>query len=797
MRADGWRVGRGLLVWLIAGAGAVWLGAPPAPSPASAPAEVASGGRALAFLEQIAREEGGGAPQPRPAGTAANARCRSRIVAEWLRLGFEPQVSAQVTVAPERQVAGMTRNILVRLRGDGRDRGPRSAILCMAHYDSVPAGPGISDDLAGVAALLEVARTLEARGGTSRDVIFLIEDAEEGGLLGAEAFAQHHPWSEDVGAVVNLEARGTGGLSRMFETGAGNAEFVGAWAAAATRPSAHSVCVEVYRRLPNDTDFSIWRDRGIPGLNFAYIGGVARYHTPLDDLAHLDPRSLQHHVTNALEAVLALDGLAFSEDAAAGGTGLPGDVAFFDLGSRRLVTVPITLLRGLAALSFLLTLVGVARALARRALTFKGLTLALLGIPAATAVAVVASQVDLGVLRSLGAPAATFSAATQVIAVSVVAIGLGVLLALTVFLARVMSAAETGAAVALIFSLGGMLVSWGVPGAAPLLVLPALVLAAAWFVFPRKGDLGARACNAAVLAVALAALQWTPLHVALVDAFGANSGVGLLGPLLPCALLVLPVICRAAAGASPWVSAASLAFGLAAGAAATQARSFTQDEPGRMNLVHVQAPGGSASWHVLSSGAPVDAEARSMFASALGGAILGADREWIPWSGRAAFAVSTGPSEEPAPELEVVDAREVNGVRTVELRMRSARGGGELVLRAWGIDALRFEGTTIPSPSICWLGPGTEWREFEVDMAADAEVAFAVFDKRFRLGRSLARRAELFFEERAPLWVPSGDGDGSVVRADLILRPGPGGDGVVLLPKGEDARAGATREGDR
>ena len=798
MRADGWRVACAFLVWLVAGAGAAWLGAPPAPLPASAPAEVASGGRALALLERIAREDGGGAPQPRPPGSAANARCRERILTEWRRMGFDPEVSERVTVAADRRVAGLTRNIVVRLRGDGRGRGPGSAILCMAHYDSVPAGPGISDDLAGVAGLLEVARALEAGGGTSRDVIFLFEDAEEGGLLGAEAFAQHHPWAADVGAVINLEARGTGGLSRMFETGAGNAEFVGAWARAASRPSAHSVSVEVYRRMPNDTDFSVWRERGVPGLNFAYIGGVARYHTPVDDLAHLDPRSLQHHVTNAFEAVLALDGLPFSE-AAAEGAGAAGDVAFFDVGSRRLVTVPLTLLRGLAALSFLLTLVGVGRALGRGALGFRGLALALLGIPVAVGLAALASQADLNVLRSLGAPDATFSAATHVIAISVVALGLGLLLALVVFLSRFMSAAETCGAVALSFSLAGMLLSWSAPGAAPLLVLPALVLAAAWFLFPRKGDLGARACNAGVVAVGVAAIQWTPFHLSLLDAFGASSGVSLLGPLLPCAALCLPGICRAAAGASPWFSAALVACGIAAGAAATQSRPFTEDEPGRLNLVHLQSSSGSASWHVLSGGAAVDAEERSMFASALGGATLGEDREWIPWSGQAAFAVSTGPSEELPPELEVVEVREAEGTRTIRLRMRSARGGDELMLRAWGLDHLRVDGVTLPSPRILWLGPGTEWREFEIDVVNDPlrEVAFAVFDKRFSLGRDLARRAELFMEERAPLRVPSGDGDGSVVRADLTLRPDPEGEGVVLGPKGEGRGTEAGPGGDR
>ena len=41
---------------------------------------------------------------------------------------------------------------------------------------------------------------------------------------------------------------------------------------------------------------------GIAGYNFAFIGNVAHYHTPLDRRENIDPRSLQQHG----DAVLAL-----------------------------------------------------------------------------------------------------------------------------------------------------------------------------------------------------------------------------------------------------------------------------------------------------------------------------------------------------------------------------------------------------------------------------------------------------------------------------------------------------------
>src|SRR5207253_446279 len=63
-----------------------------------------------------------------------------------------------------------------------------SHVILAAHYDSVPAGPGVSDDGTGVATLLEIARAVRQEH-FAHPVTFLVDDGEESGLLGAEAFA--------------------------------------------------------------------------------------------------------------------------------------------------------------------------------------------------------------------------------------------------------------------------------------------------------------------------------------------------------------------------------------------------------------------------------------------------------------------------------------------------------------------------------------------------------------------------------------------------------------------------------
>jgi hypothetical protein len=267
------------------------LGGPPDAVPATAPATEFSAFRAMAHVAQIAQ-------RPHPVGSADHARVRDYLVTTLEGMGLK--VERQKTTATRTEAGGAraasVENLLVRVKGTGST----GAILLASHYDSVPAAPGAADDGSGVAAMLEALRALKVSPPLRNDVILLFTDAEELGLLGAEAFVREHPWAKDVRIAVNFEARGTSGPSLMFETGTGNGAVVREWASAVPRPAGSSLTYEVYKRLPNDTDFSVFRRLGIAGLNFAFIGNWRGYHTPIDSTASLDPGSLQHHGVAAL-----------------------------------------------------------------------------------------------------------------------------------------------------------------------------------------------------------------------------------------------------------------------------------------------------------------------------------------------------------------------------------------------------------------------------------------------------------------------------------------------------------------
>jgi acetylornithine deacetylase/succinyl-diaminopimelate desuccinylase-like protein len=77
--------------------------------------------------------------------------------------GFGPRPAVQDAVAKDTDdedlvVMGRVRNVVATLPGTA----PTGRLFLVAHYDSVKAGPGASDDGAGVSSLLEVARALTA-----------------------------------------------------------------------------------------------------------------------------------------------------------------------------------------------------------------------------------------------------------------------------------------------------------------------------------------------------------------------------------------------------------------------------------------------------------------------------------------------------------------------------------------------------------------------------------------------------------------------------------------------------------
>jgi len=280
--------------------------------------------------------------RPHPLGSPSQSEVRAGILLELYALGLEPEVQTATGCAAQ-GVCAAVQNILVHIPGR-----TDATVLVSAHTDSTAAGPGAADDGSGVVILLGLARHLrdhEAHNG----VILLFSEGEELGMLGARAFLEHHPLAARVDVAVNLEARGSSGVSMLFQTQGADAWLMENYAAHAPAPFSTSVAQIVYEAMPHYTDLSAFAAFGIPGVDFAFFDDAETYHSPRDTVERLDWGSVQSQGDNALAMVRGL----MDQDLDQPHT---DHAVWFDVFGRTLVVLPRTAMFPISAGGFALWL---------------------------------------------------------------------------------------------------------------------------------------------------------------------------------------------------------------------------------------------------------------------------------------------------------------------------------------------------------------------------------------------------------------------------------------------------------
>lgn len=742
--------------------------------PTTAAETVFSAERAMVHVRAMAQ-------RPHPGGSRDHVRVRVYIMSQLGQMGIDPEHQETTGIGTRYAAAGHVGNIIGVLPGGGGGAEPgnrSSAVLLMAHYDGVPAGPAAGDDASGSAVLLEVARALRAGPPLRHDVIFLWTDGEESGLLGAAAFVREHPLASHVDVIMNFEARGTRGPSFMFETGPGNLDVTRVLRRVGGA-RATSLSTAVYRQLPNDTDLSEMAVLAKPAMNFAFIGGQERYHTSEDDVEHLDPRSVQHHGDQAL---------ALAREFATEPLPRPvtGDAVFFDVPALGLIVYPESWATALAVLALALAVIAVARLrraepspsrwLRDTAYGAAGMMVAAL-LAAGMGVAVIEAVRRLHVAIGSGSPAWS---GLYLGAIAVLAFAVAAAVYAVTRLVATPRGAHTGAV--LVWAIVSLVVALIVPGVSFLFTWPALFGVSTALVaslVSRRAIIRLDAWTAALVTVFL-----------LVPTLYLTAGVGLGLAAMSAVLVCLFTACGAwllaplledLESARRWYAPAGFAMVgfLLIGAGAATVR-HDADHPTRASLVYAFDADSAAAWLTGSSGSAVG---REYIRAVVGGltpatdSVRSAPAAWLPASWVAAGIAPAPLARVPAPATEVV--RSVAGAqsRLVALRVRAAPGtlGVTMSMDSAAVGAVAINGRPVDRSR--YRRPGG--RRWSLDFVAPPDSGFLLELTLTSPGPAeltlLARTSglpaipELAVPERPAGVLPSQNGDVSLVYKRVRL----------------------------
>lgn len=664
---------------------------PSAAKPADSPAGEFSGVRAKGVLQGLL-----GDGVPHPVGSAADSAVREKIVARLTELGYQPRVQESF-VCDETGRCADVKNIVTRL--EGREAGP--AVMVAAHYDSVPAGPGASDDGAGTVCVLEIARALKASPQLRHPVILLIDEGEEAGLFGAVAFVQDDPWAKDVRAVVNMDNRGSSGPATMFETGNANEWLMRLYAGAMPRPDTNSLSYTVYKSLPNDTDFTVFKRAGYQGFNFAFIGDVAHYHTPLDNVANASAASIQQEGEDglAMARALANSDLNFGE---------PADAVYSDVLGWKTIWWPARWTPWFALLALVLLALEIVTLMRRGQMRMREFGLGLASWPLILIVAGILGWILQIFLHATGAVSANWVAHPWPTLTSAWAIGFGAVGFVGVLFGRRAGFFGLWSGIWIWWAVAALALGIAAPGLSFMFVVPALAagIFGLTIVLLRPGAPGS-AWIAGVIPAFITAIVAVYAVWFLYNALGA---VFLIGIAVCVALIAAPLgpFAGSLQGSRRWLFP-SIAFVCAIIAAITAffVPAFSASSPQAMNIEYEQNDAGESQWLVATNSQRLPMSMRNAARFAKTTDAL------FPWQSSHPFAAAALALNLAPPAMTVKQVSQEGATNHYDVLLKSNRGA-PLVMLAFPPDAapasVKINGHEVPEVSQSMLRYTHGWR---------------------------------------------------------------------------------------
>lgn len=207
-------------------------------------------------------------------------------------LSRQPELTLHLQMQNKLPGEGVSHNVIAEITGS---KYPDEIVLISAHIDSWDEGTGALDDGAGVGIVMATGALLKQQGRPERTVRVVLFGNEEGGLVGARAYAAKHAANLNKHVFASESDFGAGRIWRL-DTGFGEK-------ALAFGKTLQQKLAPLGIEMGDNTasggpDVSVLKAQGVPVASLQQDGTdyFDYHHTPNDTLDKIDPAAMQQNL---------------------------------------------------------------------------------------------------------------------------------------------------------------------------------------------------------------------------------------------------------------------------------------------------------------------------------------------------------------------------------------------------------------------------------------------------------------------------------------------------------------------
>jgi hypothetical protein len=207
-------------------------------------------------------------------------------------LSRQPELTLQLQLQNKLPGEVTSHNVIAEITGS---KYPAEIVLISAHLDSWDEGTGALDDGAGVGIVMATAALLKQQGRPERTVRVVLFGNEEGGLVGARAYAAKHAANLNKHVFASESDFGAGRIWRL-DTGFGKTSQ--AFAQQLQQKLARFGIEAGTNTATGGPDVSVLKAQGVPVVSLLQDGTdyFDYHHTPNDTMDKVDADAMQQNL---------------------------------------------------------------------------------------------------------------------------------------------------------------------------------------------------------------------------------------------------------------------------------------------------------------------------------------------------------------------------------------------------------------------------------------------------------------------------------------------------------------------